>query len=167
MALGAVLAGIGAAAASVSPLASGVPPFWQGVSVLNVQCQVATDAGMMTDGIADTLCRSVRDQAARGAPVPVQQLLIGDPAVLRPDAVTLLVHATLARGAGGITLAFYIRPYRTGEQASALLFGAMPRAVPLPGGRLTGASFDTALADMLRDTVPWQAERGGTRIIDR
>ena len=141
----------GVARASTPPLA------FAGTKRLHILCNVAGGPGIDQAALSAELCGEVKRLAAKGAPVPVDIITLGDPAVLAADAVTLLVHASITRSGESRLLAFTIRPYRTSDAQSAVLFGTAPRAVALQrtgiGGMAVGAAIDAALAE----TVPWRA----------
>ena len=90
------------------------------------------------------------------SPAPVRIIAPGDPAVLSPDSVTLLVQAS-ARGG---LLAFSIRPYRASNEA--MLFTAAPGAVPLAG---PAKDLEAALGAALSETLPWLNRPAGARPI--
>ena len=85
--------------------------------------------------------------------------------VLAPDAVTLLVHASVQRSSQGRLLAFTVRPFRNSADRSDLLFAAAPRAVAMPTGD-DGAALDEALSAALDETLPWLAAPARVRRID-
>ena len=136
-------------------------PIWQDVARVNVMCLVQTESGVDRGTLHNRICNSVRDAAAAGSPAPVQVIALGDPAMLSPDSVTLLVQAS-TDGSGGRLLAFSIRPYRS--QSEAMLFTAAPRAVPLAGAG-PAKEFEAALGDALSETLPWLSRPAGARPI--
>ena len=142
----------GAAEAARPPLA------WQQAKKLQILCVlVSHDKDRIP--LQAKLCEQVRTLAAANAALPVETIAIGDPAVLATDAVTLLVHASLRRGAGGRLLAFNLRPYRPSAEATDVLFGAAPRAVLLSDAPALGAAIEEALGE----TLPWRNTLGGSR----
>lgn len=143
-----------------APVHSSTPaPVWQDISRVNVLCLVQTEAGVETGKLHNRICNGVRDAAAAGAPAPVGIIAIGDPAVLSPDSVTLLVQASARNG----LLAFSIRPYRSAQEA--MLFTAAPRAVPLAGAAGQAREFEAALGAALSETLPWLSRPAGARPI--
>lgn len=132
---------------------------WRNMARINVLCLVQTDSGVETGALHDRICNSVRDTAARGAPAPVGIIALGDPAVLSPDSLTLLVQASARRG----LLAFSIRPYRTSE--APMLFTAAPRAVPLAASGGATKELEAALDAALSETLPWLSRPAGARPI--
>ncbi len=143
-----------------TPVQASTPALiWQDVARVNVLCLVQTDAGVETGALHNRICNSVRDAAAAGSPAPVGIIAAGDPAVLSPDAVTLLVQASAQRG----LLAFSIRPYRNSD--APLLFTAAPRAVPLAASAGQAKEFEAALGAALSETLPWLSRPAGARPI--
>lgn len=137
---------------------------WQNLSGIGVQClvQPTTDANA---ALQRTLCERVRALALRGAPAPVTMIAQGDPAVLAPGTVTLLVHASAQPAAGGRLVAFSIRPFRVSANGSEILFGAAPRAVLVPKSGAVVPALDAAIGDALAETLPWLATVPGPRPI--
>jgi hypothetical protein len=143
-----------------APLAASTPAsIWNDVARVNVLCLVQTEKGVDQGALHDRICISVRDAAAAGSPAPVGIIAPGDPAVLSPSSVTLLVQASAQRG----LLAFSIRPYRASNEA--LLFAAAPRAVPLAGPARPAQEFEAALGAALSETLPWLNRQAGARPI--
>lgn len=138
---------------------------WRDAKRVVVQCLVQpTSSGNLA--LQQALCGRVRAMAARGAPLPISTIGAGDPAVLAPGTVALLVHASVEPGASGRLLAFSLRPYRASGGQADILFGAAPRAVILPRAGATGPAVDAAISAALADTLPWQGVRRGPRRID-
>lgn len=137
---------------------------WQDVAKVQVQCLVPpVDAAART--FQTSLCERVRARVAQGAPVPVAVIAQGDPAVLAPRAVTLLVHASLQPAAKGRLVAFAIRPYRVSADQNSVLFGAAPRAATIPASAAGSPALDAALGASLSEIVPWLARPQGARPI--
>jgi hypothetical protein len=105
------------------------------------------------------MCDIVRKLAAEGAPVPVSRVALGDPAVLEPGMVTLLVHASVQNDGEARLVALDVRPFRTGGDHVAVLFGAAPRAVRIAGSGPGGDKLEAALAAALAETLPWRQGR--------
>ena len=171
-----LLAGVFAAALSLTGLslpasASASTPalIWQGARALRVQCVVQTEAGSGVSPFQQSLCARVAMLARRGAPIPVSTIGLGDPAIIAPGTVALLVHASVQPGSGGRErlLAFSIRPLRASADQSGVLFGAAPRAVPLPASGRSSPALDAALSATLAETLPWQNRPQGPRPIAR
>jgi len=132
---------------------------WQNVTRVNVLCLVQTDSGVERGALHDRICNSVRDSAAAGSPAPVAIIAPGDPAVLSPDSVTLLVQASVRSG----LLAFSIRPYRSSSEP--MLFTAAPRALSLAGPEGQASKLEVALGAALSETLPWLSRPAGARPI--
>ena len=140
----------GGASVTTAPAGASTPALiWNGVARVNVLCLVQTDKGVERGALHDRLCNRVRDTASAGSPAPVGIIAPGDPAVLSPDSVTLLVQASARRG----LLAFSVRPYR--NSGAPILFTAAPRAVQLSGAAGLAQEFEAALDAALSETLPW------------
>jgi hypothetical protein len=153
-ALGAFVTGgliAGVAQSSTPPLA------WAGAKRLHIMCNVAGGPGIDQAALSAQLCGEVKRLAVKGAPVPVDIITLGDPAVLAADAVTLLVHASVARNGNDRLLAFTIRTYRNSDEQSAVLFGAAPRAVALKGTGIGGVAAAAAIDLALTEALPWRS----------
>lgn len=145
---------------TTTPVEASTPALiWQDVARVNVLCLVQTDSGVESGALHNRICNSVRDAANVGSPTPVGIIALGDPAVLSPDSVTLLVQASAQRG----LLAFSIRPYR--NSGEPMLFTAAPRAVPLAGPAGPAKEFEAALGAALSETLPWLSRPAGARPI--
>jgi hypothetical protein len=132
---------------------------WRDVARVNVLCLVQSESGVDRGTLHDRICNSVRNSAAAGSPVPVGIIAPGDPAVLSPDSVTLLVQASVQNG----LLAFSIRPYRSSSEP--MLFTAAPRAVSLAGSEGRAPKLEAALGAALSETLPWLSRPAGARPI--
>lgn len=139
--------------------ASTPPLIWRDVARVNVLCLVQTERGVDHGALNDRICNKVRDSAAAGSPAPVAIIALGDPAVVSPDSVTLLVQASVQSG----LLAFSIRPYR--NSGEPLLFAAAPRAVSFAGSAGQSREFEAALGAALSETLPWLSRPAGARPI--
>jgi hypothetical protein len=140
---------------------------WAGAERLNVMCNVAGGPGLDLLALATQLCQDVKREASKGAPMPVETIELGDPAVLSSDSVTLLVHASVTPRNGGRLIALSVRPHRTSTAGAELLFGAPPRAVLDKSAASEGPHLAAAIAATLSETLPWLAEEPHTRRIDR
>lgn len=137
---------------------------WQQVQSVRILCLVQPETDPAAEALQAEICRTVVRLASVHAPVPVSQVGFGDPAVIAPGTVTLLVHASIAPDQGGRLVAFAIRPFRAGGIETTQLFTAAPRALRLPAGRLPaagpgGAALERSLAAALADTLPWLRTR--------
>lgn len=143
----------GSAAASTPTLA------WDGAKRLGVQCLVDPDRLPDRRRLLAALCDRVRTLAADKAPIPVVLLAPGDPGLIAADTAVLLVHANVQPGdaKGGPLLVFSLRVFRA-TAAPSELFGAAPRATPLPADATRpSAPFDAALNAALAETLPWRS----------
>ncbi len=132
---------------------------WSDVARVNVLCLVQTDSGVEHGALHNRICNKVRDSASAGSPAPVGIIAAGDPAVLSPDSVTLLVQASVHSG----LLAFSIRPYRNSN--APMLFTAPPRAVSMAGSSGRSSELEAALGAALSETLPWLNRPAGARPI--
>ncbi|MBV8687027.1 MAG: hypothetical protein JOZ90_15680 [Alphaproteobacteria bacterium] len=137
-------------------------PAYQGLARVTVTCLVQTGGGVDHGSLQARLCGRVKALAAKGAPVPVEILAPGDPALLAPESLALLAHFNVERSARGPLLAFSLRPYRASAGADAFLFAAAPRAVPLDDD----AALDAALGGALSSTLPWLSRPAGPQSVN-
>ena len=160
-----VLALLGAASVTAVPAEAATQPLiWQQAGALRILCVVApppagSDVRAAQGDLEKELCDIVRALAADGAPVPVSKIGFGDPAVLEPGTVTLLVHASVQDDGGQRLVALDVRPFRPGGDHNAILFGAAPRAFRLPASGPGGAKLEAAVAAALAETLPWRQRR--------
>lgn len=160
------MAASGALLHPTSPVTASTPTLlWTGATSLGVQCLVQRGALRNDIALSATLCARALRIARRGAPMPVETIDPGDPALMQPGTVTLLIHASVETVRGGRVLAFSVRPFRAASDQGTTLFVAAPRAVPIADDRLANAELDTALAGVLAETLPWQAKPSGPRPI--
>jgi hypothetical protein len=153
------------AAGVVSSGAAAATPslFWQDVARVQILCLVTTEAGVDSGPLRERLCGRVATLAGEAATVPVAALAPGDPKLLAPDAVTILVQFNAERTAAGPLLALSLRPFRASADAGNLIFSAAPRAVPLADA----PALDAAIGAALSETLPWRARPAGPRPINR
>ncbi|HYJ31470.1 MAG TPA: hypothetical protein VEW25_14155 [Allosphingosinicella sp.] len=140
--------------AAVEP-GSSQPLIWQGARRLNLLCVVSGNVD--GEALRAQICERLQALAANGAPIPVAIVAPGDPAVLEPQDVTLLVHGAVEGDGAERMLAFSIRPYRAAGVETDVLFGAAPRALRLSQSGTAPAALDVALAAALAETLPWLA----------
>jgi hypothetical protein len=160
----ALASAVGAAFGAHEAAGAATPsPFWSGLARINVLCLVRTEAGVDESRLTPRICSSVRDIAARNAPVPVGIIAPGDPAILSPDSVTLLVHASVQGDERGRLIAFHIRPYR--NSTDQLIFAAAPRAARLADSAAADKGLEAALSAALSETLPWLGAAAGPRSI--
>ena len=148
-----------AAPATAAVQASPPPVSVRDIGQVHILCLVAdgADARLQSD-----LCARLQRLASAGAPVPVTVVQLGDPAVLDPAAINLLLHASVERIGGAPVLALSLRSFRNAGPDSVTLFGPAPRAVP--AGDAT--QIERALAAGLTHVLPWRAAPQGARPID-
>jgi hypothetical protein len=159
----------GAAPVNVAPVQPSTPPLmWQQAGPVRILCLVGPATRPDARTLQEEICDSVRALAADGAPVEVSRVGFGDPAVLEPGTVTLLVHASVQDDGKQRLVALDVRPFRPGGDHNAILFGAAPRAVRIPGSGPGGDKLEAALAAALAETLPWRQGRsspGSTSLI--
>lgn len=131
---------------------------WTDARQVAVRCLVQSNSTGDAAAVEAGLCERVRDLASRSSPYPVERAEAGDPALIAPGTVTLLVHASVERSAGGRTIAFTLRPYRA-TQGGDTPFGTAPRSVEVRSGAPIPA-IDSALAEALAEILPWQRPSG-------
>jgi len=130
---------------------------WDGAKRLGVQCLIDPDRTPDRRRLQASLCDRVRTLAADKAPIPVVLLAPGDPGLIAADTAVLLFHGHVqpSDAGSGPLLVFSLRVFRA-TAAPSELFGAAPRATPLPANR--GApQFDAALNAALAETLPWRS----------
>jgi hypothetical protein len=147
----------GAPVAVATAQASTPSLLWTGAKRIAVNCLVQSGSTADAPQFEADLCGQVRRLAEQDAPVPVVQVENGDPHMVQPDTVVLLVHGSIERSGKGRTVAFTIRPYRPSGGEAEIYFGTAPQAVTLATARM-----DAVLQDRLRaavaDILPWQQE---------
>ncbi|HEX8063337.1 MAG TPA: hypothetical protein VF535_08985 [Allosphingosinicella sp.] len=145
---------------NVAPAQASTPVLaWQQAGAVRVLCVVGPATRPDADKLQEEMCDAVRALAADGAPMPVSRVGFGDPAVLEPGTVTLLVHASVQNDGDRRLVALDVRPFRPGGDHNAILFGAAPRAVRIPGSGPGGDKLEAALAAALAETLPWRHGR--------
>lgn len=145
---------------TAAPAAAATPVLaWQQAQSVRVLCLVQPETDPGAEALQAEICRSVVRLASIHAPLPVSEVGFGDPAVIAPGTVTLLVHASIAPDGDHRLLAFAIRPFRTGGVDTAQLFTAAPRALRLPATGPGGAALERSLAAALADILPWLRTR--------
>lgn len=167
----AILAACGAEGVVTPAAASSQPAIWQGAESIRILCLVSQDSAQpkiedepARRALEAEIAGKVARLAAAGAPVPVSPAAPGDPTVLDPATVTLLVQASVRADRDGRLLALHVRPFRAGGVDKAMLFGAAPRAVRLPQSGATAPELDAALAAVLAETLPWLSRPAGLRL---
>jgi hypothetical protein len=132
---------------------------WQQTGPVRILCLVGPATRADAEKLQEEMCDIVRTLAADGAPVPVSRAGFGDPVVLEPGTVTLLVHASVQNDGDKRLVALDVRPFRPGGDHNAILFGAAPRAFRIPGSGRGGDKLEAALAAALAETLPWRQGR--------
>lgn len=128
----------------------------QGIARAHILCLLVDPAGPKPR-MEQALCAQVRRIAAVGAPVPVDIVGFGDPALIEPDALGVLVHVAVDRSGPRPFAVISIRPHRS-QLRTSVLFGAAPAAVPInPEGEIPDAVIATALNQVL----PWRMHPPG------
>jgi hypothetical protein len=150
-------AAVAAATLSSAPAQSSTPIlFWEGASAVRVQCLVGPGHEPGARKLQQTLCDRVVKLAAQGTRLPVSTVPFGDPQVIAPGTVALLVHGFIEQEGARRLLAFSIRPFRNSADQTAVLFGAPPRAAFLTQAGQPTPALDAALKTALAETLPWQ-----------
>lgn len=145
---------------TVAPVQSATQPLlWQQAGEIRILCLVAPSTRPDAGTLQEELCDTVSKLAADGAPVRVSRVGFGDPAVLEPGTVTLLVHASVQGDGDQRLVALDVRPFRPGGDHNFILFGAAPRAVRIPGSGPGGDKLEAAIAAALAETLPWRQGR--------
>ena len=151
---------LGTAPLNVAPAQASTPVLaWQGAGSVRILCLVGPKTRRDAGKLQEEICDTVRKLAADRSPVPVSAIAIGDPAVLEPGTVTLLVHASVQSDGDQRLVALDVRPFRPGGDHNAILFGAAPRAVRIPGSGPGGDKLEAAVAAALAETLPWRQGR--------
>ncbi len=140
------------------------PAMWRDVGQVGVLCLVETPRGVDNGPLHERICSAAERAAAKGATIAPLRFATGDPRILRPDTVTMLVHAAVSTAAGGDILAISVRPYRNIGNDPGLLFAAAPVALPVDAARRDDAALATAMARAFARTLPWTPPAGARRI---
>jgi hypothetical protein len=141
---------------SQRPVAN-VPLFWAEARQIRVLCLVNTPRGVDAGELHKGVCEQARATIAHAAPVPVSVIRLGDPEVLKPDTVTMLVHVAITGNGADRLAALTVRPFRNAPNNGDQLFGAAPRAVRAgESDRTAIAAIAPALRAALADALPWK-----------
>lgn len=148
-------------AAGETPLqrpTANTPLIWADIRQVQVLCLVNTSRGVDAGALHQGVCEHARSTIARVAPVPVSVVRLGDPAVLKPDTVTMLVHVAITGNGAERLAALTVRPFRNAPNNGDQLFGAAPRAVRAGASDRTAiAAIAPALNAAIADALPWKA----------
>ena len=134
---------------------------WADVERIGVYCVLASEQGV-PQALQTRLCQALRDLVAQDASVPVEVIAIGDPALLRPGTVSIVlqgsVHASasIAPGARGQFLAFTMRPFRMSGDATTIT-GSTVQVAPLSAEAENGPAMTAALQAALNEILPWRS----------
>lgn len=139
----------------LSPASASMPDrSWIGVKRL----AVLTDfrSGLVVTTLGDDFCATVKRIAERGAPVPVECVEAGSPALQADGTVVLVAQAAVQELGGSQVLVLTARKDRDGGLGSQpMFFGAAPRAVTLTGSAADSAAMEQALAASLSEVLSW------------
>ena len=135
------------------------PLAYRDLDKLQVLCLVQSDEVLADAALSQALCDEVAKAAEANSPIPVEIIATGDPQVVQPRRLTVLVHAAIDDSGGERRLALTMRPYRPAVAGSDVLFGAMPRIVDWDD---EGAREST-IAAALDEILPWRETPGQVR----
>ena len=153
-----------AVALLAAPASSSTPTLlWQDANAVRVQCLVGPGEDPASRNLQEIMCDRVVRFAARGTRLPVSTVASGDPAMIAPGTVALLVHGFVEREGSKRLLAFSIRPFRYSAGDAGLLFGSPPRAASLTAAGQPTPALDAAIRTALAETLPWQSRPQGPR----
>ena len=132
------------------------PLAYRNVEKLLVLCLVQQD-GMVAEASASApICDRVAQLAAVGSDIPVAVISLGDPQVVAPGRLTILVHTALSEADGKPQMALVMRPYRPSLPEADILFGATPRIVD----PRDDAAITRAISAGLDEILPWRSQPG-------
>ena len=157
------LSALGAAILAPASGASAMPSLvWSGAKQLGISCLAQSSTSGNPAVFEAALCGQVTLLASQRASMPVKQVRPGDPLFVSPDAVILLVHASIERSTGGQTVAFTIRPYRASGGEAEVFFGTAPRVVAIGDGTDADSTqrLESSLRSALAEILPWQEPSG-------
>lgn len=143
---------------AIAPAGATPPLSVQDVAQLRILCVVAGDA--QAEQIRRDLCAAVTRIASHGATVPVAIANLGDPIVLQPAVLTVIVQGAIERDAEP-RLVLALRPYRAGGAETDVLIAPAPRSIPLGDT----ARLEAALAQALDEILPWRTPDRGPQPI--
>lgn len=140
------------AARPVSQVASMPPP----ASVLPIErvqilCLLSADGRFDRLQLQSDLCQAAAVATRQSSDSPVEVIGIGDPKLLDPTALTLLVHASLGQIKDQPVITLAIRTFQArAEQGD--IFGPPPMTMPFQHG--IDETIGSALAAALQPLVP-------------
>lgn len=123
------------------------PPSVLDLDRVQMLCVLAADGRSDRLSLQTSLCEAAVTAARAKVRLPVVVIGVGDPKLLDPTALSILVQASLTNVAGQSVLTATARGYRTGS-VEAELFGPAPVAIPLDQG------FASAVDQAMRQLVP-------------
>lgn len=131
-----------------------MPPPSSVLSLDRVQllCVLSAEGRFDRLQLQSTLCDAAVAEARPGATLPVEMIGTGDPRLLDPAAMSLLVQAAITTIADQPVLVVAARPYRTGPEPTEI-FGPAPVAIPV--GDNFEAAARTALHTLIPPLLPW------------
>lgn len=146
---------------AAAPAQASAPLFWADARQLRIICLVNTPRGVDAGELHDGVCDQARTAVARVAPVPVSIARLGDPEILKPDTITMLVHVAITGSGTDRLAALTVRPFRNAPNNGGQLFGAAPRAVRAGASdRAALAAIAPELEAALADSLPWKPKTG-------
>ena len=140
---------------------SSVPLAYRDVERVLVLCLVQKD-GAIAHSAEERVCKAAARIAGAGTGIPVETVAAGDPRMVAPGSLTVLVHGGVSGPAGREQVAIAVRPYRAGVSGAEVLFGAAPRTAPLGDE----AALTATLSASLDEILPWRLTTSGVRRID-
>ena len=145
--------------ATVTPQAihSGtMPPPASVLSLERVQvlCVLSADGRFDRLQLQSSLCDAAVAVARQDAGLPVQMIGVGDPDLLDPAAMSLLIQASIASVADRPVLVISVRPFRSGP-VQPEIFGPAPVAVDIDDN--FEAAAESALRTLIPPLLPWRS----------
>ena len=134
---------------------------YRNVEKLLVLCLVQQDGMVADTSVSASICDRVAQLAAVGTDIPVAVISLGDPQVVAPGRLTILVHAAISHADGEPQMALVMRPYRPSLPEADVLFGATPRIAD----PRDDAAISRAISAGLDEILPWRSQPGQFRQI--
>lgn len=126
------------------------PPLaYSNIERLQILCLLQSDGMLASADDNQRLCSKVAKEAGSDVDLEVSVIRTGDPQVVAPGRLTLLVHGALDQSG---RIALTIRPYRPAATGSEVLFGSMPRVAAFADDD----SLEEAISDSLDEVLPWR-----------
>ena len=130
------------------------PPSVLSLERVQVLCVLSADGRFDRLQLQSSLCDAAVKVARQDATMPVQMIGVGDPNLLDPTAISLLVHASITTVAGQPVLVIATRPYRARPEQTDI-FGPAPVAVPI--GDDFEAAAESAMRTLIPPLLPWRS----------